>query len=60
MSDTHSLARTSPKGGTFVGRCVKCGKTDLTTKQMFEPCANPAGQTREQSLVAAITGKQDQ
>ena len=60
MADYHSLERTSPKGEghDFVGRCTKCGKTDL--KSPFEdlPCTNPAGRTQDDDLIDAIEGPQ--
>jgi hypothetical protein len=55
--DTHSLERTSPKGGKFIGRCVKCGKTDLPSSACFEECPNPSGITSDQSVINAIEGE---
>lgn len=53
--ELHALVRTSPKGGPFIGRCMKCGKEDLTPRDMqTEACANPSGMTQEQTLLRAI------
>jgi hypothetical protein len=54
--DVHTLERTSPKGGPFVGYCIKCGKRDLTGEQMWEPCPNPGGMTDADALLQAIEG----
>lgn len=56
--DTHSLERTSPKGGPFIGRCVKCGKTDLLGSAVNEECPNPSGMTQAQDILNAIAGNQ--
>lgn len=37
---THSLTRTSPKGTRFLGRCIRCGKTNLPSAAAKEPCEN--------------------
>lgn len=57
--DTHSLERTSPKGGPFIGRCVKCGKTDLPGAAVFEECPNPSGRTATQDVINAIKGNKE-
>lgn len=54
--ETHTLHRTSPKGGPFVGVCSKCGRTGLTSTFEDLPCANHRGTTQEQDLVEAIEG----
>ncbi len=36
----HSLKRTSPKGGPFIGTCINCGKTDLPLARANEDCKN--------------------
>lgn len=56
MGDTHTIERTSPKGGDFIGRCTRCGKDGLSFSNMSEECANPSGETDEQSLIRAIEG----
>ncbi len=37
---SHALTRTSPtgEGQTFIGRCVKCGKEELRSRDALEPC----------------------
>lgn len=54
--DTHSLERTSPKGGPFIGCCVKCGKQDLSLEAAHEECPNPSGITGAQDILNAIDG----
>jgi hypothetical protein len=50
--------RTSPKGEPFVGTCAACGKAGLTLKATIEDddCPNQRGLTREQALIEAIEG----
>jgi hypothetical protein len=50
----HSLERTSPLGDGFVGRCVQCGMTGLSSP--FGECKNPQGGTIGDSILAAIEG----
>lgn len=51
----HSLRRTSPKGQAFVGTCVNCGLSGITSKQFLsEECENIRDVTREQALLEAI------
>jgi hypothetical protein len=50
----HSLERTSPKGGPFLGTCRKCGQQNLTLKAAFEECENVRGTTPEQDILEAI------
>lgn len=52
----HSLRRTSPKGGPFIGICVNCGTPNLTMTQAREDCPNQRGVTEDQAVVEAITG----
>lgn len=54
--DTHSLNRTSPKGGPFYGTCMKCGATNLPIKAAREPCSNPANLSDDDTLLLAIKG----
>jgi hypothetical protein len=53
---THSLERTSPLGGPFVGMCVLCGMTGLPSGAALQPCANPDGVSSDSALIAAIEG----
>ena len=55
-TDTHAIERTSPKGGKFVGTCMKCGKPGLTFSDMGEPCENVSGMTQDEALLRAIEG----
>lgn len=55
MRDMHSLERTSPKGGPFIGTCTKCGKTGLTLSDRSE-CPNPANIGQDEALMMAIRG----
>ena len=56
MTDTHALARTSPKGGPFIGTCMKCGMEGLSTSDMRNQCLNPAALTQNETLLMAIKG----
>ncbi len=56
---THALTRTSPKGGPFIGTCMKCGATDLTIEKMKEPCVNPGDLSEDEVLIMAIKGGND-
>ena len=59
--DTHALERTSPKGGPFIGRCTKCGMTEIPLADARNECANPANITQEEALLMAIIpSEQDQ
>lgn len=53
---THSLERTSPKGGLFLGRCVHCGMKNLTSSAAFEKCPNPEGISSDEAVVRAVEG----
>lgn len=50
----HSLERTSPKGGPFIGRCTKCGAENIPLSQMHEHCVNPANITDAEALELAL------
>jgi len=52
----HSLERTSPKGGPFIGTCTLCGKTDLPIGAATQDCENVRGLTQDEAVVEAITG----
>jgi hypothetical protein len=54
MADSHSLRRTSPKGGPFVGTCIKCGKPNIPLAEMRTECVNPAGLNNFETLQLAI------
>lgn len=56
LQTMHCLERTSPFGERFVGTCILCGKTGLSSADALQPCDNPAGLSREQTLRAAIDG----
>lgn len=52
----HSLNRTSPKGGPFIGTCALCGKAGLTLDDMRDECENQRGLTQDEAVVEAILG----
>lgn len=53
----HNAERTSPMGGPFKGKCVLCGKPDLTPEQVRdEECPNPGNVSAVDSLILAIDG----
>jgi hypothetical protein len=54
MSHGHSIIRTSPKGGPFIGTCSRCGRTGLTVKDMGAECANVRGISDDDALLEAI------
>lgn len=51
---THSIERTSPKGGPFLGTCRLCGKENLTMADALMPCPNPRKVTADDALLEAI------
>lgn len=51
---THSLKRTSPFGGPFVGICIKCGEPDLGMGAALEPCKADAIMSDEQALLICL------
>ena len=59
--EQHALERTSPKGGPFIGTCMKCGKPGLTPADFHKnPCVNPAGLTQQEVVIMAIEGPKEQ
>lgn len=55
-SRMHSLNRTSPKGGPFVGTCALCGKTGLSLTDMKSECENPRGLSADDAVIEAVRG----
>ena len=56
-SRMHSLNRTSPKGGPFIGVCSLCGKAGLTLDDIHnDECENPRGLSQDDAVVEAIVG----
>lgn len=55
MTRTHSIERTSPKGGPFMGTCTLCGQTGLTFSDESE-CPNQRGLSQDEALLEAIEG----
>ena len=51
---THSIIRTSPKGGRFVGTCDLCGAKGLTLADMGKECPNWGGVTEDQALLSVL------
>jgi len=54
ITQMHSIERTSPKGGRFVGVCTLCGEKGLTPSDMSRVCANPEGVTEDEAILRAI------
>ncbi len=54
MGEGHALRRTSPKGGPFIGTCMKCGTADLPLSQMHKFCTNPANLSADETLLLAL------
>ena len=55
----HVVNRTSPKGGPFIGTCALCGKTGLPASAALERCENVRGLTRDEAVIEAILGPDD-
>lgn len=51
---SHALTRTSPYGGKFIGRCIKCGVEGLGSGSPLEPCPMDAVMSDEQALLDTI------
>lgn len=51
----HSLSRTSPKGGPFIGTCTLCGTPNLTFADMIGDCPNQRGLTQDEAVIEAIS-----
>lgn len=54
----HSLERTSPLGSKFEGKCVLCGKENLTAADINERCGNTNGTTQDEALLRAMEPEQ--
>lgn len=52
----HSLERTSPKGGKFIGTCTLCGVAGLTIADSQKDCENVRGLTYDDAVMEAILG----
>ena len=60
MADRHAINRTSPKGGKFIGTCMKCGKTGLTLADaMTEECENVARMSDDDALLNALEARKN-
>lgn len=57
-SQKHSLIRTSPKGGPFLGTCTGCGADNLPMKAATEDCPGNPAITPEEALLTALRGPQ--
>lgn len=55
-SRVHSLNRTSPKGGPFIGTCALCGKAGLTLDNMRDECENQRALTQDEAVIEAVLG----
>lgn len=55
-SRQHSLQRTSPKGGPFIGTCSLCGRPGLTLDAMREECENPRRLSPDEAVIEAVIG----
>lgn len=54
---THAITRTSPKGGPFIGKCIKCGQEGLGLGSPLEACPADGIVSNEQALFNLIDGK---
>jgi hypothetical protein len=53
---THSIERTSPIGGDFLGTCILCGATNLRMTDALKECPNPDKIKPIDALLMAIDG----
>lgn len=49
----HAVVRTSDYGTPFVGKCIKCGKTNLGLSGALEECEN-TNYSNEKALIDII------
>lgn len=57
--ELHAVERTSPKGGPFIGTCVRCGRTGLTIAEAMRECDNPSGMSQDEALLQLLHGPDD-
>lgn len=50
----HSIERTSPKGGPFIGVCRLCGTPNLSIAASREECPNQRGLTASEVMAETI------
>jgi uncharacterized OB-fold protein len=53
----HALERTSPKGGPFISRCIRCGMTGLPMSAICEECPNTREMTADEALIESVALK---
>jgi hypothetical protein len=51
MKPTHTLERTSPKGGPFIGTCTRCGRQNLRMGDALEECSNDRNISDDDALI---------
>lgn len=56
---THALERTSPRGGPFIGRCIKCGAKDLGMVAALKDCPADTLVSNEAAFIQAIRAEHD-
>ena len=52
----HAVVRTSNYGTPFVGKCIKCGKTNLGLSGALEKCEN-TNYSNEKALINIVDGE---
>ena len=58
-STTHVVVRTAPLAERFRGRCILCGKEELTSEDLLlERCPNPEGLTYNEAVLRAVKEEQ--
>ena len=55
----HAVVRTSDYGTPFVGKCIKCGKTNLGLSGAPEECEN-TNYSNEKALIDIIERDKDE
>ena len=55
----HSLRRTSPKGGPFIGVCVLCGQEMTLAEMSKTECPNQRRLTNDEAVIEAVRDRRD-
>jgi hypothetical protein len=53
---SHAIVRTSPTGGPFRGRCIKCGAENLRMGDALVDCPNDKDVLDKGALLSMLKG----